>query len=415
MKKILSGILAAAMVMSFASVAAMAAPLVDADKAKEASGKVTGAVFYDDDDEEYANTEVKLGADGSILAEDRIAPNSIVYAYITDVAWTTAGTDVDGNHKASIKSLQDKDLFKFDVDKDTNGKMIKKISYDGDKKIPGGDRALRIKIELADTTTTSEIHTDGEITFTAKKDSTDKIGGKDETFVKGDELVIPYSFWINNEKKSNDDNPDAGDRVYFDPDDNDTNTLIWGDDRAALKFEADDDASKFYARLSTSTDRTLYAEYGDPVDADLWFYDFVTNPTIPSTSRATLTLGIPWDEDDDDYVPDPETCFIYEKDADGNLTDVTDKFTFSEDDEEIPGWSMKTRVLGTYVLSDTELDIEAINADDEDDDDAAADVTTPDGGKDIPQTGSSDMVNVAVVAAVVSLAAAGAVAFRKVK
>ncbi|WP_147539454.1 LPXTG cell wall anchor domain-containing protein, partial [Anaerotruncus rubiinfantis] len=186
-------------------------------------------------------------------------------------------------------------------------------------------------------------------------------------------------------------------------------------DRAALKFEADDDASKFYARLSTSTDRTLYAEYGDPVDADLWFYDFVTNPTIPSTSRATLTLGIPWDEDDDDYIPDPETCFIYERDADGNLTDVTDKFTFSEDDEEIPGWSMKTRVLGTYVLSDTELDIEAINADDEDDDDAAADVTTPDGGKDIPQTGSSDMVNVAVVAAVVSLAAAGAVAFRKVK
>ncbi|WP_368234533.1 NPXTG-anchored protein [Anaerotruncus rubiinfantis] len=33
----------------------------------------------------------------------------------------------------------------------------------------------------------------------------------------------------------------------------------------------------------------------------------------------------------------------------------------------------------------------------------------------MPQTGSSDMVNVAVVAAVVSLAAAGAVAFRKVK
>ncbi|WP_242863636.1 hypothetical protein [Anaerotruncus rubiinfantis] len=309
-------------------------------------------------------------------------------------------------------------MFKFDYDKDTNGKMIKSIKLLTDKKVAGEARAdLVIEIVLADTTTTDEIHTDGEITFTAKKDSTDdKI--KDDvsgnaTFLEDDEIVIPYSFWINNEKTENDDNPDSGDRVYFDPDDNDTNTLIWGDDRAALKFEADDDASKFYARLSTSTDRTLYAEYGDPVDADLWFYDFVTNPTIPSTSRATLTLGIPWDEDDDDYIPDPESCFIYEKDADGNLTDVTDKFTFSEDDEEIPGWSMKTRVLGTYVLSDTELDIEAINADDEDDDDAAADVTTPDGGKDIPQTGSSDMVNVAVVAAVVSLTAAGAVAFKK--
>ena len=407
MKKILSGILAAAMVMSFASVAALAAAPASAD-AKEASAttvELKNAI--DEDDEAYGDT-IKLTGN-SIVADERISPNSVIFVAITDVTFDDAE-----NHAPALEDIQDKDLFKFDVDKDTNGKMIKKISLLGDKKLEGlAGRHPVLKIELADTTTTSEIHTDGEITFTAKKTSTDKIG--DGKFVKGDEIKIKYSFWINNEKKSNDDNPDSGDRVYFDPDDNDTNTLIWGDDRAALKFEADDDASKFYARLSTSTDRTLYAEYGDPVDADLWFYDFVTNPTIPSTSRATLTLGIPWDEDDDDYVPDPETCFIYEKDADGNLTDVTDKFTFSEDDEEIPGWSMKTRVLGTYVLSDTELDIEAINADDEDDDDAAADVTTPDGGKDIPQTGSSDMVNVAVVAAVVSLAAAGAVAFRKVK
>ena len=402
MKKILSGILAAAMVMSFASVAALAAT--------EATGTVTfdAAGAYDDDDEKIA--EVTLTG-GEIVADDRIAPNSVIYVALDSIAWDPSSTTADTD------DVKDDDLFKFDYDKDTNGKMVKKISYETDKRLADqGRKDIVIKIELADTTTTSEIHTDGVITFTAKKDSADlKAGVTANTFVKGDEIVIPYSFWINNEKSTNDDNPDTGDRVYFDPDDNDTNTLIWGDDRAALKFEADDDASKFYARLSTSTDRTLYAEYGDPVDADLWFYDFVTNPTIPSTSRATLTLGIPWDEDDDDYVPDPETCFIYEKDADGNLTDVTDKFTFSEDDEEIPGWSMKTRVLGTYVLSDTELDIEAINADDEDDDDAAADVTTPDGGKDIPQTGSSDMVNVAVVAAVVSLAAAGAVAFRKVK
>ncbi|WP_195376622.1 hypothetical protein, partial [Anaerotruncus rubiinfantis] len=389
MKKILSGILAAAMVMSFASVAALAAT--------EATGTVTfdAAGAYDDDDEKIA--EVTLTG-GEIVADDRIAPNSVIYVALDSIAWDPSSTTADTD------DVKDDDLFKFDYDKDTNGKMVKKISYETDKRLADqGRKDIVIKIELADTTTTSEIHTDGVITFTAKKDSADlKAGVTANTFVKGDEIVIPYSFWINNEKSTNDDNPDTGDRVYFDPDDNDTNTLIWGDDRAALKFEADDDASKFYARLSTSTDRTLYAEYGDPVDADLWFYDFVTNPTIPSTSRATLTLGIPWDEDDDDYIPDPESCFIYEKDADGNLTDVTDKFTFSEDDEEIPGWSMKTRVLGTYVLSDTELDIEAINADDEDDDDAAADVTTPDGGKDIPQTGSSDMVNVAVVAAVVS-------------
>ena len=197
----------------------------------------------------------------------------------------------------------------------------------------------------------------------------------------------------------------------MDPDKNDTYTLIWGDDRAAVKFEADDDAKKFYARLSTSNMSDIYAEYGDPVDADLWFYDFVGHPTVPATSKATLTLGIPWDEDED-YTPDPENCFIYEVDADGYLVDVTSKFSYSEDDQEIPGWSIRTRQLGTYIVSDTELDVTV----DEPETSEPADVETPtNNGKDIPNTGSSDMVNVALVAAVVSLAAAGAVAFRKVK
>ena len=408
MKKILSGILAAAMVMSFASVATLAVA------ASDATAISWGTVWDDTEDEAWDtnNGTITVNTDDFSIDGEDVIPNSVILVPIVDdsIKWT-------GGSVAPTSLINDKDYFKFDVDKDTNGKMIKKISLLTDKKVNGTRYDLVLKFELADSTTTNEIHTDGTITFEAKKDSDDYTGDKkvasSVSFVDGDLVSIDYSFWINNAKSTNDDNPDSGDRVYFDPDDNDTNTLIWGDDRAALKFEADDDASKFYARLSTSTDRTLYAEYGDPVDADLWFYDFVTNPTIPSTSRATLTLGIPWDEDDDDYIPDPESCFIYEKDADGNLTDVTDKFTFSEDDEEIPGWSMKTRVLGTYVLSDTELDIEAINADDEEDDDAAADVTTPDGGKDIPQTGSSDMVNVAVVAAVVSLTAAGAVAFKK--
>lgn len=53
--------------------------------------------------------------------------------------------------------------------------------------------------------------------------------------------------------------------------------------------------------------------------------------------------------------------------------------------------------LGSYYLSDTKLDITA----------------TPDDGKDNAQTGANDMVSVAVALAVVSLAAAGAVCFKK--
>ena len=92
---------------------------------------------------------------------------------------------------------------------------------------------------------------------------------------------------------------------------------------------------------------------------------------------------------------------------------MTASFTYSEDDYEIPGWSIRTRQLGTYIVSDTELDVYAYDDDAEDSasedvsDDAVSD------GKDIPNTGSGDMVNVAVLAAVLSLSAAGAVAFRK--
>ena len=93
---------------------------------------------------------------------------------------------------------------------------------------------------------------------------------------------------------------------------------------------------------------------------------------------------------------------------------MTASFTYSEDDQEIPGWSIRTRQLGTYIVSDTELDVYASDDGEVEDveDDATADSTVSD-GKDIPNTGSSDMVNVAVLAAVLSLSAAGAVAFRK--
>ena len=93
---------------------------------------------------------------------------------------------------------------------------------------------------------------------------------------------------------------------------------------------------------------------------------------------------------------------------------MTASFTYSEDDQEIPGWSIRTRQLGTYIVSDTELDVYASDDGDVEDveDDATADSTVSD-GKDIPNTGSGDMVNVAVLAAVLSLSAAGAVAFRK--
>ncbi len=400
MKKILALVLALACVLSL-SVVAFATDVYDGDGDKFSDGDYTGT--------DLANDKIVV---------DPVLPSSTFYIPLGPSMndHGAVGTIDD----VYLSQLVDTKNFKFSVDKDTNGKLIKKISVVDDKKLGNMTRTAYLKFELNDILDTDEHKTSGTIEFKAKNDKvTGKQPGSDKdmsgvgataVWQKDDTWTIDYTLWVSNEAKGNDDNPDVGDRVYMDPDKNDTNTLIWGDDRAALKFDADDDAKKFYARLSTSNMSDIYAEYGDPVDADLWFYDFVGHPTVPATSKATLTLGIPWD-DDDDYTPDPENCFIYEVDADGYLVDVTSKFTYSEDDEEIPGWSMRTRQLGTYIVSDTELDVTV----DEPETSEPAAPETPDSGKDIPNTGSSDMVNVAIVAAVVSLAAAGAVAFRKVK
>ena len=279
MKKILSLVLALALCLSLGVVAfAASAGYAPYDS----DGKIS------DDVVSYTWSGLGLGSTAT-LTLDPVRPATTVYMYLGDMGGKIGDIAVD--------DVVNTDFFKFSVDKDSNGKLVKKISVTDDKRLGSFERAAYLKIELNDMTDTDEAKSDGTIEFKAKADYTSYADKKSKpktaapgTWSKDDTLKIDYTFWISNIAQYNDDNPDVGDRVYMDPDKNDTNTLIWGDDRAALKFDADDDAKKFYARLSTSNMSDIYAEYGDPADADLWFYDFVGHPTIPATSKATLTL-----------------------------------------------------------------------------------------------------------------------------
>ena len=273
-----------------------------------------------------------------------------------------------------VNQLSDKNLFKVTYDKDGSGKsLIKSISIVTEKNKDEDfnttkNRTAWFKVTTNQTFDDSEKKAKIEVTIKPKKTARDKydsntfsITNKDTAVNTACELKFNLTFWVQNYEADGEDyDAEAGAGFIFKAESNEENTIVYGDDRAALYFNADDDADKFYAKLSTSANWSIINEYGDPADADLWFYDFVGNRTIPSTSRATLTLGIPWDEDDN-WVPNPEDCYLYRINADGSLTDITSTFTFDEDNDTttgIAGWTIKTRTLGTYVLSDIALDIE---------------------------------------------------------
>ena len=386
---------------------------------------------YNDDEDKYSVVT-------SSNSFDKIRPDMTYWIPVSQIpSWsvdpeTFTGASTFGDDEWN--ELGDTDLFKWSFDKDGDGRsLIKSITVVNDKRLTGsysaekgtldslpGVRTTYLKVVTNQTFDDGEKKAKVDIEIKPKKskgEDYDYIFGSNATVDTSEKAKVSLTFWVENAEEDGEDaDVETGDGFVFNPTDNEDNTIVYGDDRAAIFFSADDDADKFYAKLSTKSMSDIYTEYGDPVDADLWFYDFVGNKTIPSTSRATLTLGIPWDEDDD-YVPDPLNVYIYELDADGYLTDVTDKFTYSEDNDSttgIEGWSIRTRTLGTYIVSDTELDLDIVDdKDDVDSEDEASSSTSTDGNKGIPNTGSSDMVNVAVMAAVVSLAAAGAVAFKK--
>lgn len=388
MKKLFASVLACAMVASMAVQSFAAAPIE--------IGKAKPAAYLDnrDDLEDRSVYSDAIGGGDAVktgshsISFENIRPDKTYWVPIAAFD-TLQFLDSNNNVQATLGSLDeigDKDLFKVSYDKDGSGKsLIKSISIVSEKNkdddfenrvldnsgndttTTGYGRTAWFKVTTNQTFDDSEKKAKIEVTIKPKKTLKSKYASDTFNYVKGTDvdtsakLVLNLTFWVKNyEAEGEDFDAEAGDGFVFKATSNEENTIVYGDDRAAIYFNADDDADKFYAKLSTSANWSIINQYGDPADADLWFYDFVGNRTIPSTSRATLTLGIPWDEDDN-YVPNPEDCYLYRVNTDGTLTDISSTFTFDEDNDTttgIAGWTIKTRTLGTYVLSDIELDID---------------------------------------------------------
>ena len=256
--------------------------------------------------------------------------------------------------------------------------------------------SYEMKLQL--TTIDSLSTKDGEISFEitlADRGSNSKFADKTTTIRK---------LKIGNTKANATDLGDSmrikEDGTIIDTDDMDSTEdfeFIWGDDDLA-KFVVDLDDNDGKKNLSYTTAPVDALIEANP-EANMDFFTLKAAPRFNKIGEMTI------------YADGDVFKYIYEIDTDGQIKELN--ATYDEDEE---GFVFTTRQLGSYVISDVELVGAAIDEEvpgESDTEVPGESDTTTDDGRDNPETGANDMVNVAAAMAVVSLAAAGAVAFKK--
>ena len=158
-----------------------------------------------------------------------------------------------------------------------------------------------------------------------------------------------------------------------------------------------------YLDLSTAYDKTVAGEMD--VEADS-FYKFDNENANFSRSGELVIVS-----DDDSLVP-----YSIE---DGELVKVdaeyVENYAIAHTNTKVNGFVFKTKQLGNYVLATEEIDEEVEEPADEEkpaEENKPAEEVKPD-TKPNPETGAEDFVGLAVSLAVVSVAAAGALALKK--
>ena len=161
-----------------------------------------------------------------------------------------------------------------------------------------------------------------------------------------------------------------------------------------------------YLDLSTAYDKAIAGEMDAEADS---FYKF-DNDNANFSRTGELII-----------VTDDETLVPYEIDEDGNFVEVDAKYVedyaIAHTNKKVDGFVFSTKTLGNYVLSTEELGQEEKPVDETPvveeptTETPATDNTTS--AKPNPETGAEDFVGLAVSLAVVSVAAAGALALKK--
>ena len=162
-----------------------------------------------------------------------------------------------------------------------------------------------------------------------------------------------------------------------------------------------------YLDLSTAYDKAIAGEMD--AEADSFFKFDNDNANFSRTGELIIVTN------DSSLIP-------YEIDEDGNFVEVDAKYVedyaIAHTNKKVDGFVFSTKTLGNYVLSTEELGQEEQPAEET----PAKPVTpseptqetpAPETSKPNPETGAEDFVGLAVSLAVVSVAAAGALALKK--
>ena len=162
-----------------------------------------------------------------------------------------------------------------------------------------------------------------------------------------------------------------------------------------------------YLDLSTAYDKAVAGEMDAEADS---FYKFDNdNANFSRTGELIIVT------DDSSLVP-------YEIDEDGNFVEVDAKYVedyaIAHTNKKVDGFVFNTKTLGNYVLSTEELGQEEQPAKETPAEpvtpsEPTQETPAPETSKPNPETGAEDFVGLAVSLAVVSVAAAGALALKK--
>ena len=266
--------------------------------------------------------------------------------------------------RAIGSDLTDKKLVKFSTKKEEGSKLVDSVKLVEKTFGMNYGHLPAIEIKMNDFYTDDEQKIELNVEFKLKDDYDftkllreviPGIPGNRIIFKDGSTICADIEFWTNNAVETTDgEDVMAGEGgAIWKPTKNEEQEYTWEDENntlATLKYDSDDGQTKMYYKLSTKWDNAYYAE--NFADQDAFLYDFIAGPSASSTSRATLSLRVPFVDEDGELTCAEDEIYVYEMNDDGTLADVSNKFTFMED-EDSDGYVLQTKLreLGTYVVA----------------------------------------------------------------